>query len=114
MGAGAVAGLVREEGSGGTRSAGGGRAMAEHLSSRDPYCLQGVCACGCVCGVGGGWGEGRGGGLAGQQSRELVKLPITLNPPLEAQRGENSENVTLSPQKGSSEGRDFRGWGSGF
>ena len=58
--------------------------------------------------------EGRGGGLAGQQSRELVKLPITLNPPLEAQRGENSENVTLSPQKGSSEGRDFRGWGSGF
>ena len=73
-----------------------------------------VLVCVCVCGVGGGWGEGRGGGLAGQQSRELVKLPITLNPPLEAQRGENSENVTLSPQKGSSEGRDFRGWGSGF
>ena len=84
MGAGAVAGLSREEGSGGTRNAVGGRAMAEHLSSRDRYCLQGVCACG--CGGGGGWGEGRGGGLAGQQSRELVKLPVTLNPPLEAQR----------------------------
>ena len=84
MGAGAVAGLSREEGSGGTRSAVGGRAMAEHLSSRDRYCLQGVCAC--VCGGGGGWGEGRGGGLAGQQRRERVKLPVTLNPPLEAQR----------------------------
>lgn len=36
MGAGAVAGLVREEGCGGTRSAVGGRAMAEHPSSRDP------------------------------------------------------------------------------
>ena len=76
-------------------------------------CLQGVCACGCVVEwCGGGWGEGGGGGLAGQQSRELVKLPVTLNSPLEAQR--EFRELDLEPPEGSSEGRDFRGWWSGF
>ena len=36
MGAGIVAGLVREEGFGGTCSAVGGRVIAEHLSPWDP------------------------------------------------------------------------------
>ena len=76
-------------------------------------CLQGVCACVCVVEwCGGGWGEGGGGGLAGQQSRELVKLPVTLNSPLEAQR--EFRELDLEPPEGSSEGRDFRGWWSGF
>ena len=82
-----------------------------HLEILD--CLQGVCACVCVVGWGGGgWGEGGGGGLAVQQSRELVKLHVTLNPPLEAQREFRERD--LEPLEGSSEGRDFRGWGSGF
>ena len=107
-GAGAVAGLVREEGSGGTPSAVDGRVMVEHLSPReDPcQCLQGVRAC--VCG-GGRLGRERRWVIAGQQSSELVKLQVTLNPPLEAQR--EFQEHDLEPPEDSSEGKDFRDWG---
>lgn len=61
-----------------------------------------------MCG-GGRLGRERRWVIAGQQSRELVKLQVTLNPPLEAQR--EFQEHDLEPPEDSSEGKDFRDWG---